>query len=100
MSTSISLTVDTGGPHPVTVWDEGRFTDDQARLARDCGFDLDFLDGCGAGDCLTDMEAAARSMSLMGSGRAAVTGDWGAFGALVPKLRDLAEALRTHPLRR
>ncbi len=97
MSTSISLTVDTGGPHHAVVWDEFRCPAKLARLSRDAGLALDSLNLCRAEACRPVVEDAVKTMELMASGRAATTGSWGGFERLVPKLRDLVEAMRLHP---
>lgn len=98
MSYDIWLEIDTGAGHKARIFD-WNFTSNVARMWRHAGADLAEFDGKRAGDCADILAAAVERMAADPETYREMDSPngWGTYDQLLPALRELLEAMRTHP---
>lgn len=100
MSYDIYLRIGTGGPQPATVGPDWNFTSNVAPMWRAAGVDLAEHHGKKAGDVADELDAAIQEMEANPAKYRAMDSPngWGTYEHLMPRLKVLLEAYRSHPL--
>lgn len=99
MSYDVYLTIDTGSPEPVTVWDRNH-TSNTARMWREAGCDLAEFDGKPATELAASLGSAISVMQAEPARFREMDppNGWGDYVSCLEFLRAILDACGEHPL--